>query len=252
MSYAPDNIIELLQDGMSRVSSVTRADDGWRVVTHCMYPSNGLVEVRVRGGARTVVVSDEGGAVGEALSAGIAVKDYDRTLGHLVKEQGLLLKRGIIYSPPVSIEGAAMAVVLVANASQEVSRWLFDHTKIKRTRDFRTLLAEFLRKNFDDRVAPMVIVGKSNKPHKFPNVISLTSGKRLIVDPVTNEASSVNARVVANLDVKAVDDPSLIQRIIYDDEESWAAADLNLLQVGATVVPFSRSQEVIQRIAAGG
>ena len=39
------------------------------------------------------------------------------------------------------------------------------------------------------------------------------------------------------------------QRIIYDDQEEWTTADLNLLQVGAPAIPFSRSAEVIYRLA---
>jgi hypothetical protein len=97
-----------------------------------------------------------------------------------------------------------------------------------------------------------IIVGHSNKPHKFPNVLKLLGGKRLIVDPVANEASSINARVVANLDVKATEDPTLMQRIVYDDEDDWTPSDLNLLQVGAPVVAFSNVSEVIERLAQHG
>jgi hypothetical protein len=81
----------------------------------------------------------------------------------------------------------------------------------------------------------------SNKAHKFQNVVTLSGGRRLIVDPRSNDASSINARVVANLDVKATNNPTLEQRLIYDDEEAWTAADLNLLQGGAPSIPFSRS-----------
>ena len=73
--------------------------------------------------------------------------------------------------------------------------------------------------------------------------------RRLIIDAVTNEPSSINARVVANLDVAATKNPLLEQRIVYDDEDDWTPADLNLLNVGAIAVPFSRSSEVIERIA---
>jgi hypothetical protein len=69
------------------------------------------------------------------------------------------------------------------------------------------------------------------------------------VDAASNDASSINARLVANLDVKATNDPMIDQRIIYDDTQSWNLADLNLLQLGATIVPFSKAQSVIQRIA---
>jgi hypothetical protein len=71
----------------------------------------------------------------------------------------------------------------------------------------------------------------------------------LIIDAVAHDASSINARVVANLDIKSVGDPLIDQRIVYDDQEEWTPADLNLLQVGAPAIPFSRSEEVIYRLA---
>lgn len=249
MSKAPD-LITLAQSGLSELASIARVEDGIVVTTHCMYPSNGLVRVTVRGGDQTIVASDEGGALGEALAAGIEVKDYDRALSHLVNEHGLIIREGVIYTPQMPIVSAPLAILLVANTSQEVARWMFDHVKIKRTRDFKALLSDFLTKRFDKRVAHNeFVMGHSNKRHKFANVIDLGHDRKLIVDPVSNDASSINARVVANLDVKANEDPNIIQRIVYDDEDDWSPADLNLLQVGAIAVPFSRSGEVIERLA---
>jgi hypothetical protein len=245
------SLAERITDSLSRVATIAPTSDGVRVTTHCMYPSNGLVQVIVRGGIESVVVSDEGGAVGEALSAGIPVKDYNRTLAHLIKDQGLMIVDGVIRSPRIPINAAPLGILHVANASQEIARWLYDHMKIKRTRDFKAMLADFLKRTFDDKVTHnAIIVGHSNKPHKFANVISLPHGGRLIVDPVAHEASSINARVVANLDVAATKTPFLEQRIVYDDEDDWTPADLNLLNVGAIAVPFSRSPEVIEKIAA--
>jgi hypothetical protein len=247
------NIPEIIKRGLDEIAIIKPVRDGFRVTTHCMYPSNGLVQVTVRGGSRLIIASDEGGAVDEAMSAGIPVKDYTRNVAHLVRDHGLLIKNGIVFTPEMPLDAAPLAVLLVANASQEIARWLYDHTKVKRDRDFRALLADFLKRRFDDRVThDTVIFGKSNKGHKFANVINLPTGRRLIIDPVSNESSSINARVVANLDVKASEDGALEQRIVYDDEERWTPADLNLLQVGANVVPFSRSSEVIDRIAARG
>ena len=64
MSY--DSLAERTAKGLWGVAKVTPTSDGVRVTTHCMYPSNGLVQVTVRGG-ESIVVSDEGGAVGEAV-----------------------------------------------------------------------------------------------------------------------------------------------------------------------------------------
>jgi len=249
MSYAPD-LAKWISSTLYDVAEVTSMDDGVRVTTHCMYPSNSLVQVMVRGGVESVVVSDEGGAVGEALSAGIPVGNYNRILAGLIKDHGLMIRDGVILSPHIPMKAASLGIVHVANASQEVARWLYDHLKIKRTRDFKGMLAEFLNNTFDDRVVHnAVIVGHSNKPHKFANVISLPHGRRLIVDPVAHEASSINARVVANLDVAATRNPLIEQRIVYDDEEDWTPADLNLLNVGAIAVPFSHSHDVLKKIA---
>ena len=253
MSFAPDHIYEPLVDGLAKIAAVTQIDGGWRVVTHCMYPSNGLVAVTVRGGIRTIVASDEGGAFGEALSAGIAVRDYSRAVSNLISDQGLLMREGVIFTPGVPIEASAPTVLLVANASQGVARWMFEHTKVKKARDFREVLSDFLQKRFEKRLSHnAVIVGKSNKPHRFANVISLDQERRLVIDPVIRDTSSINARVVANLDVRSANDQGVIQRIVYDDDESWSASDLNLLQVGAPVVAFSHSREVIERMAAVG
>jgi hypothetical protein len=253
MSDAPDNtavLARLISRDLLEMASIKRVDDALRVSTHCMYPSNGLVQVTVRGGVNTVVASDEGGAMGEALAAGIPMRDYDRQLAPLIKSQGVILKGGVISSPRMPVEAAPLAILLVANASQEIARHLYEHMRIPRTRDFKELLAAFLKEKFDERVSAAIIVGHSQKPHKFSNVISLPNGKRLIIDPVSHEPSSINARVVANLDVAAIKNPLIEQRIVYDDEDDgWSAADLNLLQVGALVVPFSRSAEVIGRIA---
>jgi hypothetical protein len=251
MILAHANLLQSIKSGLDEIVAIAHTEDGVRVTTHCMYPSNGLVQVTVRGGANTIVASDEGGAIGEAVSAGIPVRDYDGKIVHLVRDQGLIVRAGVVFTPQVPLETAPMAVLLVANASQDIARWLFEHTKIRRTRDFKLLLADFLRRRFDNRLShDTVIIGHSNKPHRFANVVSLSSGKRLIIDPVTNDPSSINARVVANFDVRATNDPLLDQRIIYDDEDEWTPADLNLLQVGATVVPFSRSPAVIERLAA--
>lgn len=244
-----ETIASSIDRGMRDVSSIEVMGDGVRFTTHCMYPSNGLVRVMVRGGRESLYATDEGEAVGEALSAGATLNNPDRLLRGLVRASGLEIERGIIRSARMPIEAAPLAILSVANASRDVAHWLYDHHKIRRDRDFKKLVAEFLKKNFDEQVSAASIVGKSNKSHKFANVISFPNGRRLIIDPVANDPQSINARVVAHLDVRSINDPSLDQRIVYDDDEKWSPADINLLQVGARVIPFSTAPEVIRLTA---
>lgn len=241
---------ETLRNGLAQLSFCTSQDDGVRVTTHCMYPSNGLVQVYVRGGANYVVVSDDGGALSEVMSAGIPNIPLEGYLKRFLADQGLSIQEGAIVSPRVPVEAAPMAVMLVANAAKDMAQWLYDKAKLKRIRDFRKLLAGFLEKTFKEHLEHKAIIPGEFKAHEFANVITLRTGHRLIIDPVWNDASSINSRVVANLDVKAAKNPHIHQRIVYDDEDEWTVPDLNLLGLGATTVPFSRSYEVIERLAA--
>lgn len=234
---------------LSRLCSVEEAVGGFRVTTHCMYPSNGLIRVTVRGGSEMAVVSDDGEALGEASSAGIEIKNPDRLLRHNIQARGLNIKDGVIYTPRIETAAIHIAVLHVANIAKETAIWLYEHGGVRRKQDFRQLLAMYLSDVFREQVAEAHIHGASNKPHRFANVISFANGHKFIVDAVANDPSSINARVVANLDVKSAGDPKIEQRIVYDDAEPWSATNLSLLKIGATPVPFSRAKEVITRVA---
>ncbi len=215
--------------------------DGVCVTTHCVYPSNAFVQVMVRAGESTFVVSDDGGALRELEAAGADIAEPDKQLKKLVGQHGLSIYNGVVSAPSCDVAALPVAIALVANVSRDCADWLFAHTKIRRRRDFKLLLRQFIETRFLDRVRPETLTGKSNKPHTFEYLIHLEGGRRVIVDPVVHEANAINARVVANVDVRQADYENLEQRIVYDDEDDWTAEDLNLLQVGAPIiVPVSR------------
>ena len=238
-----------LGTAMNAMCPVEDLEIGVRVTTQCLYPSNGLVRVFVNGGKGSVVVSDDGEALGEALAAGIVIENPEKLLRGFVKQRGLIIVNGVIRTPVTPMEAAPVAILHVANVAKDAAHWLYEHGGLRRRSDFRELLSKFLANEFKQHVAETKLLGASQKSHTFANVISFANGRRFIVDAVSNDASSINARLVANLDVKANQDPMIDQRIIYDDAQSWPAADLMLLQNGATIVPFSQALPVIQRIA---
>jgi len=214
-----------------------------------MYPSNGFVQVIVYGGGDSFRVSDNAGAINELVSAGIDVHRSDGSIARKLKEQGLQVSHAAIVSQVCTRNELPIAIALVANASKDIAEWLFDTARIRPQRDFKALVRAFLDRTFESRAQKDVtIVGGSNKPHRFDNIVITPNGGRLIVDPVIHDHSSISARIVANMDVRNADIPNLEQRIIYDDEDDWNAADLNLLQVGAPVIAFSKSVAVITRL----
>lgn len=243
--------IEIIKSGLLAMLDVKGFDGEIHVQTQCLYPSNNGVFVVLRGGGNSFVVSDDGGALNEIRGSGIGLRPSDRQVRAVVAQQGLKVRDGVIYAPPVSLEAAPAAILIVANASKEMADWGLDHLRFSVPRNFRADLTALLERRFHDNMkADQPVVGASNKPHKFGHVIYLPRNEKILVDPVVNDASSINARVVANLDVKMVGDRHTKQVIVYDDRLNWTASDLNLLKVGAPIVPFSRADEEIERLAA--
>jgi len=234
---------------LSTMCGVTETLDGFRVTTHLMYPSSGLVRVYVRRGVKSAIVSDDGEALGEGTAAGIHLKNPDRMLRQFVKDRGLSIKDGVLAAPRVELDAAHVSIVHVANVARDVAYWAYEHGGVKRSFDFKELLSRYLETSFRGQVSEDRIHGASTKAHKFANVVSFPNGKKLIIDPVANDPGSISARVLANLDVKESKNPDIFQRIIYDDSEKWSPADLSLLKIGATAVPFSMAKTVIPRIA---
>jgi hypothetical protein len=243
--------IEFIKNGIVGMLNVSSLGGEIHVHTHCLYPSNNGVSVVVRGGGDSYVVSDNGGALSEIRGAGIGSRPTDRQVRAIVAQQGLKVRDGVIYAPPVSLEAVPAAIVIVANAAKEMADWGLDHMRFSVPRNFRADLAALLERRFHDNMkVDQPIIGASNKPHKFGHVIYLPRDRKVLVDPVVNDASSINARVVANLDVKMLNDPKTKQVIVYDDRLKWTASDLNLLRVGAPIVPFSGADQEIDRLAA--
>lgn len=244
--------IEIVKAALDRITGYSVVENGVRLNTHCLYPNNGFVRVTVFGAGSEFFVTDEGGAFREASQAGADVHYKDRKFSKALAHQGLHIKDGAISTPTVSIDALPTAIALVANASKETAEWIFEHWKLERTRKFKDVLKSLLQHEFTD-VKEQDITGVSNKPHNFDTVIHFMNGSRLLVDAVIKDSNSVNARVVANLDVKNAEHSGLAQSIVYDDEDEWGAADLSLLKVsGVPVIAFSKASQALKRIADKG
>lgn len=120
-------VAAMMARALRDISPVEQIEGGFRITTHCIYPSNGLVSVTVRGDENGIVASDDGEALGEALSAGIILSDPDKLLRGFVKQRGLILRSGVILTHTTPIEAAAVAVLHVANTAKETASWLYEH-----------------------------------------------------------------------------------------------------------------------------
>ncbi len=225
------------------------------VPTHCLYPSNGSVTVSICpaiGGS--YIVTDRGGAYDEVSSSGSRLAPFvaARMLKHLVSGYGLAVDGNcLVRADRVKQDELMSSIVLVANASKDAAGELLNRFRPRLRRNLKAELAKLLELQFPHHVLRnQVVVGASNKAHRFDSAVRLSGDRQLVLDVVSREASSINAALVAHLDIKNANIFSLEQRIIYDDQDKWSAADLNLLKIGAIPVPFSQAASVLERLAA--
>lgn len=218
------------------------------VTTSCLYPSNAMVTVYVRGGPNGAVVSDDGRAIDELTALNRDIQNADKFLSRFCNRLGLRAQNGKISSPRVSAQQLPASIVLVANASAAAVTWGIDKLKLRRRRNLREELEKLLNLSFPSDIIEKKrhIEGKSTRQYRFDTVIRLDE-RILLIDPVVPDANSINSHAIAHLDVKQREDEQIIQRLIFDDDEDWSAADLNLLQMAATLVPLSRVDQAMKR-----
>ncbi|HEY0832508.1 MAG TPA: hypothetical protein VGE72_01255 [Azospirillum sp.] len=205
----------------------------------------------VRGGANAFTVSDDGGAIAAIEGAGVDLVSGDNALRKYVRTQGLKVESGAIVSPRVTADQLPVAILLVANASQEAAHRELERRKLRPTRDFKHMLETLLFQRFPDRTdKDRVVIGESTRQYKFDYAVRAPDGRVLLVDAVTPDYSSIASSVLSNLDVKNLNDNSIVQRIVYDDALPWKAEDLVLLQNGAPTVPYSEFSRSLDRLVA--
>ena len=226
------------------------ADRGISVPTHCLYPSNSVVKVVVEGGEDQFVVDDNAGALEELDEVKVAPQNSNRLIASVVRPLGLYVSEGgAIFSRRIPSSELEATIVLVANASKSAAEHLLEVVRPPR-RNLRQTVERLLDKEFSNKwIRDSKIVGASNKKHKFDYVVQLKGDRQLLLDVVVPEASSINAAVVAHLDVNHGGDEKLEQRIVYDDEQPWSSSDLALLKVGARAVPISGLQQTLGMLA---
>ena len=216
-------------------------------MTSCLYPSNAVVTVFVRGGENGAVVSDDGHAIDELTALNRDIPDVDRFLNPICRRSGMNAKNGIIFSPRIEWRQLPAAIAFVAGASASAVASGLQKLKTRRSRNLQKELQYRLLQSFPrDRIQrDSRIVGQSTRTYTFDSTVQVNS-HLLIIDPVVADPNSINSRAIAHLDVSQKQDDTIIQRLVYDDQEDWKAADMNLLQTVAKMVPLSHLGTAIQ------
>lgn len=246
---------------MTALSSVEAALRAWPsprfdgvsvvVPTFCLYPTNAVVNVFIDGSDREFVVHDRAGAI-EQFHATLGMESVPKSLIYgTARRRGVTVaKDGALFVRKVTADELSGAIALVANASTDVAHHLIDYYRPAPRQNLSEEVEAILDTSFPSQWRKEeAFVGQSTKMHRFDYSVKL-DGRQLLIDLVKPDASSVNAAVVAHLDVEKAEPRAFLHRVIYDDREKWPTASLALLRVVAVPIARSSAPEAFARLAA--
>ena len=244
--------LRAISDLIAEWGAPTVLDNYVIVPTFSTYPSNSLVQAFVDGGKDRFVVSDGGGASKVLLGSGSLSRSGQKLLADFIRGTSLKVSdSGWIYMSGVSFGGLTSAISLVTETSRDAAIVLLRHFRPVSVQDFRRDVEIALDRHFRDAVQKKGhLPGASNKLHLFDYLVRVNDNTLLALDAVLPDPSSINAAVVAHLDVKATHRSDVRQLIVYDDEEDWKAADLALLTIGAPSARFSSFLDALEALVA--
>jgi hypothetical protein len=242
---------QLVQDVMASWSA-PKTEGEWIVVpTSLAYPSNRTVRVYLSGGTDAVRAFDGGGAFDELDGAGEYEFDAFKALEKFAAKSGIAVdRRGWLATEPVSYEMLPSLIPYLAGISVNAAVHLRKRRRKTRLVDLREEVNGVLTQRFEAVRRDAQLLGASNKRHKFDFLVDTRPNQQLVVDAALPDASSINAIVVRQLDVKAAMTPGVSQMIVYDDRDAWRSEDIALLRTGGRPFAFTRLPEALSRVIA--
>lgn len=227
-------------------------DEGGRIAvpTQCLYPSNGVVTVFITGGPHECIVSDEGGAMEEITSHGLEIRNPEPYLRPFYAPRGLHVTDSKIHTGPIPTDALATAISLVATTASVAAFFAVRTFKHRARRDLRRELRELLEARFSrSHVKEEIhLNGASGRNYRFEFMVDIGKNRNLVLDSVFPEATAINTRTIAHFDLAQAKNPLFVQRMVYDQADDWTAADINLLQMAAELVPFASFSQNLDSI----
>lgn len=233
--------IRIMQEKVASAFAPVADEDGVLVRTPVLYPSNGNVVVHITGGADKCIVSDRGDALRNAHAHGVEIPNVDQWLNTIIKGSFLHASKGHITSGELQLKDVFAGIALVARAASTAVFYAVDRYKPETVtvheRAHQQLVGRFGLAHVSREA---VAVGESTRSYHFDFAVRSIGPKPLLLDTVMPNPNSVNAKAIAHIDVAKLGDKAPLHAIIYDEGADWEAADINLLQSAAQLLPVSR------------
>lgn len=218
---------------LSRGNVCEQTTSGWRVTTHCLYPSFDRVDVFVTPFGDGFIVTDGGGAAAAAWEHGH--DGIERCLTHAGIKFGVTAKAGVIEARADSIDWLRAAILGVANASASaaeaaLNRVIAAAESVLSDKIFTALAQvlprESISKDFEHR-------GASGKNWHY-DFGAVANDNLLLVNAVSAHHASISAKYVAFADTSEAD-ATVKKMAVYT--RKLETADAALITQVAMLVP---------------
>lgn len=242
---APTTMLRHVSNALSPIQD----DEGVIVPTPVLYPSNGNVVVYVSGGQGTCVVSDRGDALRNARAHGVEIPNVERWLGQVLKGSALRhSKGGHITAGRFKLDDVFAGISLVARAATTAVEYAIQHYRPSEIGISERVNRDLIQRFGPHRVSREAVAsGLSKRNYRFDFAISELGQRPLLLDTVTPNANSVNAKAIAHIDLAGLGEKAPLHAMIFDDTVGWEAADINLLESAAQLLPASQLQKALVR-----
>ena len=243
--------LEEIRDQILSSLAPSAWENGVLVPTPVLYPSNSNVVVYVTGGAKSCVVSDRGDALRVARAHGAEISDADQWLRNVLRGSFLHSSSGDITSGEMEVKNVLAGIALVARAAATAVSYAIEHyVPRKEITIQQRALTELKRRFGPSQISRSVSArGASDRHYSFDFSIVSIGPKPLLLDTVSPNPNSINAKAVAHIDLENLQEKAPMHAIIYDQSADWDAAEINLLQSAAQLLPVSRLSQELNRYA---
>jgi hypothetical protein len=246
------SVVDIVSSHLKKWPSIQMVNDTVVIPTHSLYPSGSIVNIYIDMGKNHAQISDGGGAFEELLKIGDVEGPMLKSIKLFSKRHGLSVdNRGWLMSPEISLDHLASFVAIVSSASVSAANYLIDKFNPYPTANaFKADVEYKLAAHFNEQLHKEFKYTGVEKKHTFDFMIQLNGSQQLLLDLVVPNANSINSAVVSHLDVAKLENKNIQQRIVYNADDDWKAADISVLKLGAATVKHSSIVKLARKLAA--
>lgn len=245
------NPLAVIADDAARALVNVRPGPGAdaRIMLPVLYPSGGFVTLRIGGGPREFVITDDGAAAQEADMAG-ATEFFHRAAKEVAERTGVRFDGNALFEIEAPADNLPGFMAIVADASRRAAQLVAERHAERLDRRLKVGLAARLKEVFGDRHVDARPQVSGASTHAWPfDAAARVDGRTLLFTAVTPSAVSVSSAYLKLDDVRRlVDAPRTVA--VLTRPSAFREDQRLILGRAAMIVEASASNDAFRQLAA--